>query len=91
MFRLQIEARLSWRVRIVMIASIALFLATMIQAQSSRPNGMPSPDPTPATPSGKTDSSDSNFGSPENEMRSRRSNTTRISRARVKFPSLARN
>ena len=71
MFRLQIEARLSWRVRSVMIASIALFLATMIQAQSSRPNGMPSPDPTPATPSGKTDSSDSNFGSPENEMRSK--------------------
>ncbi len=43
MFRLQIEARLSWRVRIVMIASVALFLATVIQAQSSRPNGMPSP------------------------------------------------
>jgi hypothetical protein len=51
-----------------MIASVALFLATVTQAQSSRPNGAPSPDPTPAIP-GKTDSSDTNFGSPENEMR----------------------
>jgi len=68
MFRLQIEARLWWRVRIVMIASVALFLATVTQAQSSRPNGVPSPDPTSTTPA-KTDSSDTNFGSPENEMR----------------------
>ena len=68
MFRLQIEARLSWRVRIVTIASVALFLATVTQAQSSRPNGAPPPEPTPAT-TGKTDSSDTNFGSPENEMR----------------------
>ena len=68
MFRLQIEARISWRMRIVMIASVALFLATVTQAQSSRPNGVPSPEPTPAIP-GKTDSSDTNFGSPENEMR----------------------
>lgn len=67
MFRLQIEARLSWRMRIVMIASVALFLATVTHAQSSRPNGAPSPDPA-ATP-GKADSSDTNFGSPENEMR----------------------
>ena len=70
MFRLQIEARLWWRVRIVMIASVALFLATVTQAQSSRPNGVPSPDPTSTTPA-KTDSSDTNFGSPENEMRSK--------------------
>ena len=68
MFRLQIEARLWWRVRIVMIASVTLFLATVTQAQSSRPNGVPSPDPTSTTPA-KTDSSDTNFGSPENEMR----------------------
>ena len=68
MFRLQIEARLSLRSRIVMIASVVLFLATATHAQSSRPNGAPLPDPTPATP-GKTDSSDTNFGSPENEMR----------------------
>ena len=68
MVRLQIEARLWWRVRIVMIASVALFLATVTQAQSSRPNGVPSPDPTSTTPA-KTDSSDTNFGSPENEMR----------------------
>ncbi len=68
MFRLQIEARLPWRLRIVMIASVVLFLATVTQAQSSRPNGAPPPDPTPITP-GKTDSSDTNFGSPENEMR----------------------
>jgi len=68
MFRLQIEARLSWHVRIVTIASVALFLATVTQAQSSRPNGAPPPEPTPAT-TGKTDSSDINFGSPENEMR----------------------
>src|SRR2546427_6970034 len=68
MFRLQIEARLWWRVRIVMIASVTLCLATVTQAQSSRPNGVPSPDPTSATPA-KTDSSDTNFGSPENEMR----------------------
>jgi len=68
MFRLQIEARLWWRVRIVMIASVALFLATVTQAQSSRPNGVPSPDPTSTTPA-KTESSDTNFGSPENEMR----------------------
>ena len=68
MFRLQIEARLSWPVRIVMIASVALVFATVAQAQSSQPNGMPSPNPTPAIP-GKTDSSDTNFGSPENEMR----------------------
>src|SRR2546425_2635198 len=68
MFRLQIEARLSGRGRIVMIASVALCLATVTQAQSSRPNGAPSPDPTAAT-LGKTDSSDTNFGSPENEMR----------------------
>ena len=68
MVRLQIEARLWWRVRIVMIASVTLFLATVTQAQSSRPNGVPSPDPTSTTPA-KTDSSDTNFGSPENEMR----------------------
>jgi len=68
MFRLQIGARLSWRMRLVMIASVAWLLATVAQAQSSRPNGLPSPDPTPVTP-GKTDSSDTNFGSPENEMR----------------------
>ena len=68
MFRLQIEARLWWRVRIVMIASVTLFLATVTQAQSSRPNGVPSPDPTSTTPA-KTESSDTNFGSPENEMR----------------------
>src|SRR5207249_4388484 len=70
MFRLQIEARLSWHVRIVTIASVALFLATVTQAQSSRPNALPSPEPTPATP-GKTDSSDTNFGSPETEMRTK--------------------
>jgi hypothetical protein len=68
MFRLQIEPRLSWRLRIVTIASIVLFLATVTQAQSSRPNGALPPDRTPAT-TGKTDSSDVNFGSPENEIR----------------------
>ena len=67
MFRLQIDARLSWPVRIVVIASVALFLATVTQAQSSRAPGAPPPDPA-ATPSGKTDSSDVNFGSPENEI-----------------------
>jgi len=70
MFRLQIEARLSWRMRIVMIASVVLFLTTVTHAQSSRPNGAPPSDPTPAVP-GKADSSDTNFGSPENEMRSK--------------------
>src|SRR5437660_2992610 len=68
MFRLQIDGRFSWSVRIVIIASVTLFLATVTQAQSSRAPGVPPPDPTPATP-GKTDSSDVNFGSPENEMR----------------------
>ena len=70
MFRLQIDGRFSWSVRIVIIASVTLFLATVTQAQSSRAPGVPPPDPTPATP-GKTDSSDTNFGSPENEMRSK--------------------
>ena len=67
MFRLQIDGRFSWPVRIVIIASVTLFLATVTQAQSSRAPGVPPPDPA-ATP-GKTDSSDVNFGSPENEMR----------------------
>ena len=58
MFRLQIEARLWWRVRIVMIASVALFLATVTQAQSSRPNGVPSPDPTSTTPAKTSDDDD---------------------------------
>jgi len=66
MFRLQIEARLSWRMRIVMIASVVLFLATVTQAQSSRDPGVP-----PSAVPGKADSSDTNFGSPENEMRSK--------------------
>ena len=68
MFRLQIDRRFSWPVRIVIIASVALFLATVTQAQSSGAPGVPPPDPAAAT-SGKTDSSDTNFGSPENEMR----------------------
>jgi hypothetical protein len=56
--------------RSVMIASVALFLATMAQAQSSRPNSSAPPDPTPAIP-GKADSSDTNFGTAENEMRAK--------------------
>jgi hypothetical protein len=70
MFRLQIDGRFSWPVRIVIIASVALLLATVTQAQSSQSPGVPPPDHAAAS-SGKTDSSDVNFGSPENEMRSK--------------------
>ena len=70
MFRLQIDGRFSWPVRIVIIASVALLLATVTQAQSSRAPGIPPGTDPPAT-SGKTDSSDPNFGTPENEMRSK--------------------
>src|SRR2546423_3033521 len=70
MFRLQIERRPPRRLRLVTIASVALFVATVTQAQSSRAPGVPPGTDPPAT-SGKTDSSDTNFGTPENEMRSK--------------------
>jgi hypothetical protein len=52
----------------LVIASAGLMLAGASQAQSSRPISAAPQDPPPAN-GGKNDSSDTNFGSPENEMR----------------------
>ncbi len=59
------EIRVRWRMQILMIVGATLMLVTAIHAQSPRP--APS-DPPPTNPT-KGDSSDTNFGSPENEMR----------------------
>src|SRR5467141_1529660 len=68
MFRLTNHTLNSWRARLLMLAPLLFVLVTCSYAQSlARPSPTP-PDPT-AIP--KDDSSNTNFGSPENEMRAK--------------------
>src|SRR5881397_1981299 len=60
----------SWRARLLMLAPLLFVFVTCSYGQSlARPTPSPPSDPN-ASPS-KDDSSNTNFGSPENEMRAK--------------------